>query len=1085
MPATHLRCHDDETRVTSKARRRTGRADVRPAKVTEPFTDAAYHRKRVFARIDAARRRPIVWLAAPPGAGKTTVVASYLRSRKLGAAWYRIDAGDTDAAGLFYYLRLATEHLTDPRAAPLPLWTPPAAGALPAFTRRFFEDLFGRLPAHGVIVFDDYQESPPDTSWAQAFEIGLAAVPRGCSVIVTSRAEPPPAFARRIVAGELEVVGWEELRLSIEEASAIARMRASPRHARNAAEIRRLYELAGGLAAGLVLLLASTHGPGDALPTHSGHDSHDVFDYFATELFQRSDPETQRFLLESAFLPTMSEVMVQQCAGPAARRIVRRLRRHELFVDRLASPEPIYRYHPLFRAFLLDLAAHTLSTGELASLRRRAATLLAESGQTDVAFTLFREAGDITAAAGIVAREGAALLAQGRRQTLEQWLHGLPDETVAASGWLSLWKGLCAIGSTRSRAADVLTRAFDVFADTGDAIGARIAWSGAVQAIMLEGQQFNRLDEWLARLESRMPAVRGPIPPEVDLRMAAAELLALQYRKPGSAFTHVAAERAVQLSEHASELGERLMTGALLVMYYVFFDGDVNRASAVVRTLRDARTRGEQDPMVHVTVRLAEAIHAWASGEEATAVAATVDGFEAAEAAGIDAWNNRLLGLGIAAALGMRDLESSRRFLASMARDAPARGRFDLGNYHYYAAWDAYQRGEVARAEHEVRLALAIADEVDFPLARSLARIALAIVCAESARLDAARDYIRDARAIAQEMASRFLLFSCGLVEADIAARRSEPADDILERGLAIGRECGCFNVFWLPERTLARLAVRALEAGRETAYVQELVRRRRLRPDVLPVHLQSWPWPVRIYTLGRFELEVDGAAVHSAGAQRVPLRLLKAAIAFGRRNVRKDRLIDTIWPDAEGDAGARAFDTALHRLRNLLVARDVLGVSDGCLHLHSELCWTDVGAVEQLLTDVERAIDEGGGTAAAVLLDRALDLYRGKLLDSDEHEPWAIAPRQKLHERFLDSVLRVVRGLVATGELERAIAICERALAVDESCDALYQRLIACHLRVGSRAEAVRVYDRCRNVLALAGVKPSRETQELLRRMP
>ncbi len=81
----------------------------------------------------------------------------------------------------------------------------------------------------------------------------------------------------------------------------------------------------------------------------------------------------------------------------------------------------------------------------------------------------------------------------------------------------------------------------------------------------------------------------------------------------------------------------------------------------------------------------------------------------------------------------------------------------------------------------------------------------------------------------------------------------------------------------------MARLFVKALEHDIETEYVQYLVRWRRVIPEQAPVHLENWPWPVQIYTLGRFEVMVEGASLRFAGkAQKKPLELPKVLIAFG-----------------------------------------------------------------------------------------------------------------------------------------------------------------------------------------------------------
>jgi len=77
------------------------------AKTTRPSATTLVARPRLFRGLDRAAKRLITWVSAPPGAGKTVLIASYLVARHITNLWYQIDNGDNDIASFFYFLSLA------------------------------------------------------------------------------------------------------------------------------------------------------------------------------------------------------------------------------------------------------------------------------------------------------------------------------------------------------------------------------------------------------------------------------------------------------------------------------------------------------------------------------------------------------------------------------------------------------------------------------------------------------------------------------------------------------------------------------------------------------------------------------------------------------------------------------------------------------------------------------------------------------------------------------------------------------------------------------------------------------------------
>lgn len=70
-------------------------------------------RSTLLAALDQAQARPLTLLLAPPGFGKTTLLAQWhaqLRARDHAVAWLSLDEEDTDAARFLGHLALALQH---------------------------------------------------------------------------------------------------------------------------------------------------------------------------------------------------------------------------------------------------------------------------------------------------------------------------------------------------------------------------------------------------------------------------------------------------------------------------------------------------------------------------------------------------------------------------------------------------------------------------------------------------------------------------------------------------------------------------------------------------------------------------------------------------------------------------------------------------------------------------------------------------------------------------------------------------------------------------------------------------------------
>ena len=245
----------------------------------------------------------------------------------------------------------------------------------------------------------------------------------------------------------------------------------------------------------------------------------------------------------------------------------------------------------------------------------------------------------------------------------------------------------------------------------------------------------------------------------------------------------------------------------------------------------------------------------------------------------------------------------------------------------------------------------------------------------------------------------------------------------------------------------------------------------------------QGHPHALRMYTLGRFALEVNGEPLRlRARAQRKPLGVIKALAALGGEHVPVAALTESLWPDSEGDQAYRAFTVTLNRLRKL-VGQGVVHLEDGRLSLDPETSWVDSREFANLLGAADRALATGQGEQAWLLFQRALRLYEGPFLDGEFEPPEVLSARERLHGLLLRHIEQMGRFLRDTKRVTEALHLYQRGLEIDGLAEDICRSLMRCLHEQERAAEALAVYQRfCNTLQAQMGIEPSSETEALRR---
>jgi len=1008
-------------------------------------------------------------VVAPAGAGKTVLAVSYLAARKARQVWYQVDAGDHDPATLFHYLGLA-DHVRASRRPPLPALEPIHLGAFGVFARRYFEQFWSRVRPPAVLVLDDYQEVPADSAFHVAVAELAETLPEGARLLVLSHDEPPPAFARLRVQDALSLLGPERLVLSRGEARHVARTRG--RQDLGAVEVERLRELAGGWAAGFVLLLERAV---DGLRAQAAAGPPALLDYFATEVLGRLDAREGELLLQCALLPRLEGPLAERLTGdPGAPRLLAALQRHGTFTVRHGGDGP-FELHPLFRSFLRHQAGLRFGPERLAALRLRAAELTEEAGQLEASVQLLQEAGAPVAMAAFVLRHAPALAEQGRSATVREWLAILPADLVGSSPWLAFWMAACQAATDPAAASTWYQRAFELALSAGDDLACFTTWASGAGHAFFSRFGVTALVEWLARYDQHL--AQRPFPPgPVEARTRAAHFFLVMLLAPRDPSTPRAGQRALDLAARLGDESLRLQVLCFLAIYQLW-SGDIGGAGVTVASIGPAPESEASglSPLLRTTVKVTEALYAFHAGRFPACRQAVAACVALGERSGVQVWSSHVLMHGAAADLADGEVVAAVRTLEGLGLRRQRMERNDLNYLNYLTALAALRQGDLARAEAQLTLMAADAPTA-MPYEQALRLQALAQLKLARARPAEALPPLEEAVSIARAVGGEAIEHSAELLRALALHQAGREVDALtaLRRAMALGAHHGYRNYYGWDQGLAAKACALALANGVEPAYVTGLVRARRLSP---PPDAEAWPWPVAIRTLGRFELRLEGAPLTFTGkAQRRPLDLLMVLVALGGKDVPVRSMVRALWPGVDAGSARQSLDVALHRLRRLLGHEGAVTLAEQRLALDPSVVWVDATAFERLV-----AREGPGAVCTPAELSAALALYRGPFLPGSGDAPWAVPRREAMRAHLVRRLTEGCRAMPAERDQE-AVQLLERGLDVEPQAEVLYRELIARHLSAGHRIEAAETYRRCeRSLHALLGVRPAEATRSLV----
>jgi ATP/maltotriose-dependent transcriptional regulator MalT/DNA-binding SARP family transcriptional activator len=1058
-----------------------------PAKLTlPPPRSAIIHRDRLIDLLATHTSRRVTVVSAPAGYGKTTLLLDFAQGSRATVCWYALDERDRDLRTFLGY------------------WVACGRVCFPSFGDQVKEALDGgeeigrerwvdlmvaaieEVDEPFLLVLDDFHhldEATPDLQ--QVLEGLTYRLPAHCHVVLSTRTQPNvsvlPLMTVRQEVARLEAADFA---FTCEEVAQLYRevldKEILPDDAQHLADVTE------GWAAALILMADKAEVARTSISLEQLKGSDTLFQYINLEQFSAQPKEVQEFLTGSAVPRTMDAKWLNELLQiDSSEDKLNLLERRNLFLVREGVDPQRYRYHHLFRAFLVSrLRAH--EPQRFTDLNQSAAAMCERDRQWEEAVYHLLQAGAWDRIVQVTERVGRDLFEQGKWDTLADWLEAIPAEELDAQPKLVLWKARVLHYLNRlDQALAVLARPIEAF-EAGD------DWALLSEALVTKGMclrmkgGYQEAEEVLSRARSLLLKHGGPASTLTEARKElgitqsmcgdfAKALVELKdaldiYQTQGDAYNiaHVSDQLGITLAgmgrlgeavghlERArvrwQKLGndQRLMQARNNLGMLYHHQGELDLAEEVTRQgLETARQRGNSygeayllDSLAGVLRdrgQLAEAIEQY---RNALALARDLD----------DAYLIIYITDGLANAQRLSgDIAEAEGTARQAAADAEERGGvYELGICNLTQGLIQRDRGLHKEAVASLERAVTLLKEGDAKRELTKAHFHLGEVYFSLKRKRLALDCLAAAAKLVQDLGyDHFLQLEAGRAVLLVQyAAANKLANGYYGRMLKAIKKAASVPT------------TKGSDAGGEEAATSGLA----------------------AFGFGHLRVEMNGREVTDLEWRSEKSKEMFFFFLCNSRPLRKEEIVTALWPDMPDKKTSSLFHSTLYRLRQALYPECIAKDSGRyILDPHGSFRF-DVDDFQEALKRSDELPSQSD--EAMSQMEQALALHTGQF-GQEFYSEWVETTRWQLEEQHMRLLTTMAGAYTERGEYTRSADLCQQILTVDEYNEAAWYRLMSNYVLADQMEAATFCYRKYADIVSQGlGAEDTPDFDEICRQI-
>ena len=998
-------------------------------------------------------------MSAPAGYGKTTLLMDFVQEQALPAVWYGMDDRDRDLQTFLRYFLASGRQLFPEFGGALAEALMAGRPASPEEASELMVAATQDPLVEYLYILDDFHsldDAPEET--IKAIDGWLYRVPANCHVIIAGRTRPQiGVLPIMTVRQEVMALQLTDFAFSIDEVVNLFREILGKEVSLDDAQ--HLADVTEGWAGALVLLSDRVQSAG-AADLESLRPSDTLFQYILLEQYDRLPEDLRRFVRPSGVLRTMAVHTVNELLEitDAQEKLTHLANLNLAIAEDDGTGERQYRYHGLFRAFLVSHLRNS-DAAQFRELHILAAQLMEQEERWEDAVYHYIQAEAWDNVVEVTEEVGWRMFEEGKWDTLAEWLEAVPAEEMTSQPRLMMWKArVLHYLNQLDRALSLVTKAIVLFEANED-------WVRLAEALVTRGMTLGMKGDYV---ESR------------DALIRARDLL-IEHDGPEATLTEARKELGITLSR-SGDLRESVQELSAVVDIYEA-QGDVyNIAHASLNLgcslglighlpeaagyLERSRQLWTQLDNAHMLVRALTNLGMiyYLQGDFARATEIYQQGIEHARAL-----HNVREDLYLSTSLAdiRRDQNEFQEALdayASVLDEAWSIGDAYACVYIMDAVANTHRlMGNLVQAESWAGRAMAEAEKTEGDLERGICLVTRGLIRRQQGELKESADFFEKAVPLLKEKDAKRELAAAYFHAAGVyfSLKKKRLALDYLEMAAELVKELG-YDHFLLLEASRNPLLVQYGAANK--AADGYYMRMKKMMKGAGPESAEGETddagaadgEAVLAFGFGHARVEYNGHEVSDLEWRSEKSREMFFFFLANRRGLRKEEIVNALWPDMPEDKTTSAFHSNMYRLRKALY-QDVIAKESGRYGLDPNTGFSfDVAQFQKAL----EAAASTGPDEAIRYMEKAVELYKGPFAP-DFYSEWAEALRWQLGEQYMGLLGTLATAYNEAGQYKKSADISQKIIELDEFNDAAWYRLMSNYILSGQTEAAKYCYNR------------------------